>query len=100
MFMLLVSPKVLVLSMITNFNVLLSIGDVLQGGHELTPVAIQAGKLLARRMAGSSKTLTNYGLVPTTVFTPIEYGACGLSEEDAIEKYGQKSIEVYHRYYF
>lgn len=26
----------------------------------------------------------NYHLVPTTVFTPFEYGLCGLSEEAAI----------------
>jgi len=25
----------------------------------------------------------DYVNVPTTVFTPIEYGSCGLSEEDA-----------------
>ena len=65
-------------------------------GPELTPVAIQAGKLLARRIVGSSKALTNYNLVPTTVFTPIEYGCCGLSEEEALEKYGEGAIEVYH----
>jgi len=38
----------------------------------------------------------NYDLVATTVFTPLEYGACGLSEEDAIKKYGDENIEVYH----
>ena len=70
---------------------------MLKGGHELTPVAIQAGKLLARRMVGSSKKLIDYDLVPITVFTPIEYGTCGLSEEEALEKFGQESIEVYHR---
>ena len=37
--------------------------------------------------------------VPTTVFTPIEYSFVGLSEEDAITKYGSESIEVYHAYY-
>ena len=40
-----------------------AIGDVLEGGHELTPVAIQAGKLLARRLVGSSQALTDYDLV-------------------------------------
>ena len=40
-----------------------AIGDVLEGGHELTPVAIQAGKLLARRLVGSSQALTEYDLV-------------------------------------
>lgn len=38
----------------------------------------------------------DYHLVATTVFTPIEYGACGLSEEDAIKKFGEDNIEVYH----
>lgn len=35
-------------------------------------------------------------MVPTTVFTPLEYGAVGLSEEAAIDKYGKDQIEVYH----
>ena len=37
--------------------------------------------------------------VATTVFTPLEYGCIGLSEEDAIEKYGNDNIEVYHSNY-
>jgi len=63
---------------------------------ELTPVAIQAGKLLARRIAGVSNTLTDYVNVCTTVFTPLEYGCCGLSEEDAVKQFGEEDIEVYH----
>lgn len=31
-----------------------AIGDILEGKWELTPVAIQAGKLLARRLYGGS----------------------------------------------
>ncbi|XP_076469730.1 thioredoxin reductase 1, cytoplasmic-like [Babylonia areolata] len=38
----------------------------------------------------------DYMSVPTTVFTPIEYGAIGYAEEDAIEKFGDDNIEVYH----
>ena len=30
------------------------------------------------------------------MFTPLEYGACGYSEEDAIEKFGEENIEVFH----
>jgi pyruvate/2-oxoglutarate dehydrogenase complex dihydrolipoamide dehydrogenase (E3) component len=33
--------------------------------------------------------------VPTAVFTPTEYGACGLSEEDAITMFGKEDVEVY-----
>lgn len=29
---------------------------------------------------------------PTTVFTPLEYSVCGLSEENSIEKYGKDNI--------
>jgi len=80
----------------TNVPHVYAIGDVLDDKPELTPVAIQAGKLLARRIAGVSKTLTDYVNVCTTVFTPLEYGCCGLSEEDAIAQHGEENIEVYH----
>ncbi len=32
-----------------------AVGDVLEGKPELTPVAVQAGKLLAKRLFGGSK---------------------------------------------
>jgi len=38
----------------------------------------------------------DYTNVPTTVFTPLEYGCCGLSEEDAQTKFGDENVEVYH----
>ena len=36
----------------------------------------------------------DYINVPTTVFTPLEYGAIGYAEEAAIEKYGEDDVEV------
>jgi len=36
-----------------------------------------------------------YDAVPTTVFTPLEYGCIGLSEEDAVKKFGEENIDVY-----
>jgi len=62
---------------------------------ELTPVAIQAGVFLARRLCGVSKQLMNYNLVPTTVFTTPEYGFVGLTQEQADAKYGESNIEVW-----
>jgi len=73
-----------------------AIGDVAESRPELTPVAIQSGVLLSKRLFGNSRILTDYVNVPTTVFTPLEYGCIGLSEEAAIEKYGAENIEVYH----
>lgn len=37
--------------------------------------------------------------VATTVFTPLEYGCIGLSEEDAIATFGEENLEVYHTNY-
>lgn len=83
----------------TNISNIYGIGDVLHGKLELTPVAIQAGQRLAARLYANSSKLTNYINIPTTVFTPIEYGAIGYSEEDAITTFGADNIEVYHLQY-
>ncbi|EYB88676.1 hypothetical protein Y032_0243g3494 [Ancylostoma ceylanicum] len=77
-----------------------ALGDVLEGTPELTPVAIQAGKVLMKRLYGGADDLTEYDDVPTTVFTPLEYGCCGLSEEKAYDHYGKDNIIVYHAVFF
>jgi len=67
----------------TNVENIYAIGDVLYGQLELTPVAIRAGILLFFFLVTGSTEKMDYDMVPTTVFTPLEYGCCGLSEEDA-----------------
>jgi thioredoxin/glutathione reductase (selenoprotein) len=91
--------KIPVINERTNVPHIYAIGDVIQGKLELTPVAIKAGKLLADRLYAGSTLFMDYGGVPTTTFTPLEYSSCGFSEEEAIEKIGQENIEVYHTYY-
>eukprot|EP00825_Cyclidium_porcatum_P022607 TRINITY_DN2487_c0_g2_i2.p1 TRINITY_DN2487_c0_g2~~TRINITY_DN2487_c0_g2_i2.p1 ORF type:complete len:411 (-),score=79.25 TRINITY_DN2487_c0_g2_i2:627-1859(-) len=71
----------------TTAQGIFAVGDCVDGRLELTPTAIKAGKLLAQRLFGGAKELMDYVFVPTTVFTPLEYGACGYSEEAAIEKF-------------
>lgn len=83
----------------TNVSNVYAVGDVLYRKPELTPVAIHAGRLLARRLFGSSNVNMDYDNVATTVFTPLEYGCVGLSEETAISRYGNDNVEVYHAYY-
>ncbi|TMW60351.1 hypothetical protein Poli38472_000393 [Pythium oligandrum] len=73
-----------------------AIGDVIDA-PELTPVAIQAGRLLARRLYNNESVLMDYDKICTAVFTPIEYGCCGLSEEASKDKYGEENVEVYHQ---
>lgn len=83
----------------TNVPHIYAVGDVVAGRPELTPVAIMAGRLLARRLFGGATEGMDYERIPTTVFTPLEYGCVGLSEEDAIAKFGAGAVEVFHANY-
>lgn len=83
----------------TNVPNIYAVGDIIHGKPELTPVAIHAGRLLSRRIFSGATQLMDYDNVATTVFSPLEYSSVGLSEENAIAKYGEDNIEVYHGYY-
>ncbi|VDL65391.1 unnamed protein product [Nippostrongylus brasiliensis] len=76
-----------------------AIGDIALGRPELTPTAIRAGQLLAQRLFGGGSQLMTYDTVPTTVFTPLELGTIGLTEERASEQFGVDAIEVYHSHF-
>ena len=65
---------------VTSVPNIYAIGDVCEGRLELTPTAIMAGKLLAKRLFAKGTRFMSYKYVPTTVFTPIEYGCCGYSQ--------------------
>lgn len=67
---------------------------LVQNKPELTPVAIQAGKLLMARLYDDSDVQMDYNNVATTVFTPQEYSCVGLSEEQAVKQYGEDNLEV------
>ncbi|CAK4609519.1 unnamed protein product [Aphanomyces euteiches] len=91
--------RILVKNEQTSVPHIYALGDVIDA-PELTPVAIHAGKLLSRRLFGNDPTaIMDYTKVATTVFTPIEYGCCGLSEDDAIASAGQENIQVYHQHF-
>ncbi|CAE7270679.1 TXNRD3 [Symbiodinium natans] len=80
----------------TSVPNIFAIGDVCEGKPELTPVAIQAGRMLTRRLFAESTKKMDYTDIATTVFTPIEYGCVGYSEDEAKEKIGKSRIKVYH----
>jgi len=82
----------------TNVENIFAIGDVIYNKLELTPTAIHTGKLLAMRLFAGSETVMDFYDVPTTVFTPLEYGSVGYSEEDAIKKFGS-SLQVFHTFF-
>ncbi|XP_049830345.1 thioredoxin reductase 2, mitochondrial isoform X1 [Schistocerca gregaria] len=93
------SGKIAVCDECTNVPHIFAVGDVLHEKPELTPVAIHAGKLLAQRLFTDSTHTMDYENVATTVFTPLEYGTVGLSEEKALERFGADKIEVFHAFY-
>jgi thioredoxin reductase (NADPH) len=83
-----------------------AIGDcAFDGEHariELTPVAVKQGRSLSARLFCSSLLderevpSLDPGLVPSTVFTPLEYSFCGMTEEEAVEYYGVDEVDVLH----
>jgi len=79
----------------TNVEGLYALGDIVENSPELTPTAIQSAELLARRIFGGATEKMDWNLVATAVFMPFEYGRVGLSEEDAVAKYGADDLEIY-----
>ena len=71
-----------------------AIGDV-TGHHELTPVAIAAGRRWAdRNFGGMADRRMNYRNIPTVVFTHPPLGSVGLTEQEARAAYGD-SVRCY-----
>lgn len=74
-----------------------ALGDV-TGQVELTPVAIAAGRKLAHRLFGPAEfkaAKLDYSNIPSVVFAHPEVGSIGLTEPQAVEKYGKENIKVY-----
>jgi glutathione reductase (NADPH) len=81
----------------TSVEKIYAIGDV-TGKAELTPVAIAAGRRLATRLFGGEQFRAlklDYTNIPSVVFAHPEVGTIGLTEPEAIEKYGKEDIKIY-----
>lgn len=62
---------------------------------QLTPVAINAGRLLVDRLFLHKERITDYSLIPTVIFSHPPIGTVGISEEEAIRIYGKKNVKIY-----
>ncbi|KAL9243026.1 hypothetical protein vseg_016966 [Gypsophila vaccaria] len=69
-----------------------AVGDVTDRIN-LTPVALMEGAALAKTLFANEPTKPDYRAVPSAVFSQPPIGQVGLSEEQAIEEYGD--IDVY-----
>ncbi|KAI5306803.1 Glutathione reductase [Ascosphaera pollenicola] len=75
-----------------------ALGDV-TGQVELTPVAIAAGRRLSNRIFGPEKFKNDkldYENIPSVVFAHPEVGSIGLTEPEAVERFGAENIKTYH----
>jgi len=74
-----------------------ALGDVC-GTVELTPMAIAAGRRLADRLFGEERfqnVKVSYDNVPTVIFSHPPIGTVGLTENQAIDTYGQENVKVF-----
>jgi len=81
----------------TNVDGIYALGDVC-GNVELTPMAIAAGRRLADRIFGGVElegVKVSYENVPTVVFSHPPIGTIGLTEKQAVEKYGEDNVKIY-----
>ena len=80
----------------TNVPGIYAVGDIIEGGIELTPVAVAAGRRLSERLFNNKPNEhLDYNLVPTVVFSHPPIGTVGLTEPQAIEQYGEEHVKVY-----
>lgn len=78
----------------TNVEGIYAIGDV-TGHHELTPVAIAAGRRLADRLyGGMTDRKLDYDFIPSVVFSHPTIGTVGLTEAQARDRFGD-DVKVY-----
>lgn len=79
----------------TSVSGIYAIGDVTDA-PALTPVAIAAGRKLADRLFGGQKEARlDYENICSVIFSHPPIGSVGMSEQDALAKYGQKQIKIY-----
>ena len=81
----------------TNLDNIYALGDV-TGQVELTPVAIAAGRRLANRVFGPPEFKDlhlSYSNIPSVVFAHPEVGSIGMTEPQAVAKYGRENLKIY-----
>ena len=81
----------------TSTEGVFALGDVC-GNVELTPMAIAAGRRLSDRLFGGPEhkdAKVSYENVATVVFSHPPIGTIGLTEAQAIGKYGEDNVKIY-----
>ncbi len=81
------------LNQTSNANIF-AIGDIINKPN-LTPVAIEQGRVFADNFFNDQKRKVNYENIPKAVFTIPEISTVGLSEKRAKEIYSENNIKIF-----
>ncbi len=77
----------------SNANIF-AVGDIIKRPN-LTPVAIEQGRVFSDNFFNDQKRKVNYENIPKAVFTIPEISTVGLSEKSAKEIYSEKNIKIF-----
>ncbi len=81
------------LNQTSNPNIF-AVGDIINKPN-LTPVAIEQGRVFSDNFFNDQKRKVNYENIPKAVFTIPEISTVGLSEKKAKEVYSEKNIKIF-----
>jgi len=81
------------LNQTSNANIF-AVGDIINKPN-LTPVAIEQGRVFSDNFFNQQKRKVNYEYIPKAVFTIPEISTVGLSEKKALEIYSEKNIKIF-----
>ncbi|MFW2176390.1 MULTISPECIES: glutathione-disulfide reductase [unclassified Moraxella] len=80
----------------TNVDGIYAVGDIIENGVQLTPVAVASGRRLSERLFNNKPNEhLDYNLIPTVIFSHPPIGTIGLSEEQAKTDYPNDKVTVY-----
>lgn len=80
----------------TTVEGIYAVGDIIENGLPLTPVAVAAGRRLSERLFNNKPNEhLIYELVPTVVFSHPPIGTVGISEAEAMKQFGENAVKVY-----
>ena len=78
----------------TNVPHIHALGDVTDRIN-LTPVAVDEGRAFADSVYGNRPRQVDYSLVASAVFTQPELASVGLTEEEALERFGSEGVKLH-----
>ena len=81
------------LNQTSNANIF-AVGDIINKPN-LTPVAIEQGRVFSDNFFNDQKRKVNYEYIPKAVFTIPEISTVGLSEKIAKEIYSEKNVKIF-----